>query len=113
MKPKKQARIWPRLIGVAVHLVLPFSYILRSVEKRLNCGARARRRASGRQRSTSRTRSKAPASKSNPPASKSGEIDEKTIENCAATMQMLNPGGGSLRDYRRACQNIGRRGPLW
>ena len=42
-----------------------------------------------------------------PPASKSSGIDDQTIETCAAVMRRLNPDGGSLQDWWRACRSSG------
>ncbi len=42
-----------------------------------------------------------------PPASKSSGIDDSTIETCAAVMRRLNPDGGSLREWWRACRSSG------
>ena len=42
-----------------------------------------------------------------PPASKSSGIDDKTIETCAAVMRRLNPDGGTLREWWRACRSSG------
>ena len=42
-----------------------------------------------------------------PPASKSGGIDDKTIERCEAVVGRLTQDGGSLRDWWRACRSSG------